>query len=84
MQNIEKELWCITTTAYGNDVMYLGWQNPAWDESGYFWTWEDVIPKLIQNNTKEYPFLFPSRRDAVEYLKFLKLPQRCKVVLWNP
>lgn len=76
----EEELWCITTTADGNDVMYLGWQNPAWDEDGYFWTQKETISEILQNNTVDHPFLFHSREAAIMRLKGMKLPQNCKVV----
>ena len=79
-----KTIWCISTNKISEQTMYLGWQHPAWDEDGYFWTLEDVIPEMLINNTPEHPFLFGSREEAIRHLKSLNLPQKCRVVKWQP
>ena len=52
-------------------IYYLGWQNPAWDEDGYFWTSKDAIFKILKegNNTKEHPFLFETQVKANWFAK---------------
>jgi hypothetical protein len=54
---------------------YLGWQNPAWDEDGYFWTSKDVIYEIVKdrNNTKEHPFLFESEEQAKNFAEDIQL-----------
>jgi len=49
-----------------NRIDYLGWQPPAWDEDGYFWTSKDTIRGTIEAgyNTKEHPFLFDTKEEA--------------------
>jgi len=56
-------------------IDYLGWQNPAWDEDGYFWTSKDTIFEILKegNNTKEHPFLFDSVKQAKEFAQKLKI-----------
>lgn len=62
------------------ETMFLAWQKPAWDESGYFWTNKDNFVKCIHNSTPEHPFLFSTREDGVEHLKSINIPQKCSVV----
>ena len=54
---------------------YLGWQEPAWDEDGYFWTKKNAIKEILQmgNNTKEHPFLFNTQEQAKKFAKKLKI-----------
>lgn len=77
---MKNEVWCITTDGLIDETMYLGWQNPAWTDDGYFWTYKDVISEILANNTPEHPFLFKSRKDAIAHLKSINLPQRCRVI----
>lgn len=81
---LEHEKWCITTKdLVGKDIVYLGWQNPAWDEDGYFWTSREVIEKIMEtHNTKEHPFIFTNKQKAIKHLKTLHIPQKCRVVRW--
>ena len=75
--------WCITTDNICNDgIDYLGWQNPVWDEEGYFWTSREGIEKISSNSTPEHPFLFNSRREAIKHLKSINIPQKCRIVRW--
>ena len=30
-------------------IDYLGWQNPYWDDDGYFWTSKDTIVEILQD-----------------------------------
>lgn len=41
-------MWVITTGLTKEDMMYLGWQVPAWDEDGYFWTYFNVIQSILK------------------------------------
>jgi len=45
---------------------YLGWQEPAWDEDGYFWTSKETIYEIHQegNNTIGHQFLFKTEEQA--------------------
>jgi len=75
--------WCITTDNICNDgIVYLGWQTPAWDEDGYFWTSKEILQGIIANSTPDHPFLFNSRRAAIRHLKSIDIPQKCRVVRW--
>lgn len=51
------------------ETLYLGWQNPAWDEDGYFWTSKDTIKDIISygSNTRKHPFLFRTEKDAWKF-----------------
>ena len=78
-------MWCIITEhILDKEIMYLGWQHPVWEDDGYFWTYKDVIKEIIKDNVPEHPFLFESRGEAVKALKALKLPQKCKVIEFEP
>lgn len=85
LSELEHVCWCITTDNITHDeTVYLGWQNPVWDEDGYFWTSKEVVSKIINtNNTKEHPFIFTRRTEAIKHLKTLHIPQKCRVVRWN-
>lgn len=84
LSELEHDQWCITTDNICNDgIDYLGWQRPAWDEDGYFWTSKEVLEKIIANNIPEHPFLFNSRRAAIKYLKSINIPQKCRVIRWQ-
>lgn len=81
---IKNTKWCITTNDIDKSgILYLGWQNPAWDESGYFWTSKDVIESILKNNTAKHPFLFNSKKDAVKQLKSIHIPQKCRIMKWT-
>lgn len=75
-------MWIITTEGFldKNKIEYLGWQSPAWDEDGYFWTSKDVIKQIVKNNTSEHPFLFDTREKAIKLLRSIHIPQKCRVV----
>ena len=62
---------------------YLAWQNPVWDDDGYFWTSKEVVKEILCNNTEKHPFLFPNRREAIEHLKSINIPQRCSIIKWT-
>lgn len=76
-----KPVWCITTDFWkdGKD-MFLAWQNPAWDDDGFFWTSQETMKEIYGNNAFEHRFLFATREQAIRYLKKLHIPQRCRVV----
>lgn len=75
--------WCIATDFSENDIVYLCWQQPAWEDDGYFWTSIDSLLKCICNNTATHPFVFTSRKEAINHIKRLNLTQRCRVVRIN-
>lgn len=82
LSELKHEKWCITTNLFEDDTHYLAWQEPAWDEDGYFWTSRDIVEGVIKNNTLEHPFLFNSRKAAIRHLKSINIPQKCKIVRW--
>ena len=73
-------MWIITTNLYNNETVYLGYQKPAWDESGYFWASEDTIRQIVRNSTYDHPFLFKTRKAGIKHLKSLTIPHECKVI----
>ena len=77
-------MYCITSENILNkkETVYLAWQNPAWDESGYFWTSKETFEKCLCNNTKEHPFLFRNKTEAITHLKSIDIPQKCRVIKW--
>lgn len=82
LSELAHEKWCITAKLFDNKTSYLAWQEPAWDEDGYFWTSRDIIEGIIKNNTPEHPFLFNSRRAAIKHLKSINIPQKCRIIRW--
>lgn len=80
-------MYCITheykMTDGSRDTWYLAWQNPAWDDSGYFWTSKECAISCLHNNTDEHPFLFRRRSEAISHLKTLDIPQRCRISYWD-
>ncbi|RXZ78120.1 hypothetical protein EBB07_29135 [Paenibacillaceae bacterium] len=64
------------------ELDYLGWQPPAWDEDGYFWTSKDVIGEILSlgYNTSEHPFLFNTKEEALERLRKLRMTTKCRIV----
>lgn len=84
LAELAHEQWCITTDNICNDgTVYLGWQNPAWYEDGYFWTSKEVLKDIVANNTPEHPFLFNSRRAAIKCLNSINIPQKCRIIRWQ-
>ena len=78
---MEKNVWCIASDeVFGDKRAYLGWQNPAWDEDGYFWTFEEVLKEIQENNKTGHRFLFATRSDALRFLRSMRLKQRCHIV----
>lgn len=72
-----KKYVIIHTDARGTS--YLSWQNPACDESGYFWTDRKTFMKTLCNSTMEHPFLFSSQREACTWLRLSGIDLRCKI-----
>ncbi len=77
-----KPVWCIITNIHDKKTGYLGWQNPASNKEGYFWTQKRNISNILYNNTPNHPFLFHNRKTAIRHLKTLHIPQKCKVVIF--
>lgn len=82
LSELAHEKWCITSKLFDDEISYLAWQKPAWDEDGYFWTSRETLQKAISNNTPDHPFLFNSRRAAIIHLKSINIPQKCRIVRW--
>ena len=61
------------TGRFINDIKYLGWQKPAWDESGYFWTEFHTISEVMHLNTEDHPFIFQSIDDAYNHAEKINL-----------
>ena len=80
-------VWCIMTNYWGknsdHEPMYLAWQNPAWDDDGYFWTSKETMEEIYYNNCSWHLFLFSSRENAIKHLKKIKISQRCSIVTCN-
>lgn len=78
-----KPVWCITTDGLcdKNEKMYLAWQNPAWDEDGYFWTSKETMKEVLYNNVLWHRFLFHSRNAAIKHLKTIDIPQKCRIAV---
>lgn len=70
---------CIITCQGGN-IYYLSYQE--YDRS-YFWTDKANFAKTLANNTKEHPYLFKTRREAISLLKSINIPQRCTTIEWD-
>lgn len=77
-----KPVWCITTDFLedGKSIEYLAWQNPAWDDDGFFWTNKETMKEIYGNNTFEHRFLFATQKQAISHLKKIHIPQRCRIV----
>lgn len=78
----------ISTDVFLNEVVaYLAWQQPAWDEDGYFWTFKDCIENILENhpqyNSKEHPFLFSSIEEAATLAKKINLKKPFTVIQYN-
>ena len=68
----------IHTDKFGSH--YLAWQNPAWDDSGYFWTNRKTFMEVLRNSTSEHPFLFNTRREACTWLRLSGITALCKII----
>lgn len=83
----KKKMWVITCDNIfrNGEVAYLAWQEPVYDEDGYFWTHDGMMRSCIDKNisTPEHPFVFPSRNSAIRKLKKLNIPQKCRIVKWS-
>ena len=72
---------------------YLGWQEPAWDDDGYFWTSKETINDMLKEqsnggfkyNTKDHPFLFDTKEATSNYARKIKLGYygRYHIIEWN-
>lgn len=79
-------MYCIIhkgTIAGQHYTSYLAWQNPVWNDDGYFWASKEIAKEILCNNTKEHPFLFRNRKDAAVHLKSINIPQKCSIVRWT-
>ena len=76
---VRNEMWCISFTVV-NETMYLCWQKPFLEEDGYFWTCKDIVKECLNENTPEHPFIFHTRREAIDFLKSRNFSQKCKVM----
>lgn len=56
--------WVVKNLA-SND--YLAWQNPAWNESGYFWTSKNNLEELQANSVNPHKFIFDSEEKAEHF-----------------
>ena len=68
----------IHTDEFGSH--YLAWQNPAWDDSGYFWTSRKTFMEVLRNSTSEHPFLFDTKREACTWLRLSGITTPCKII----
>ena len=75
------DMYCIIHK-YNEDTWYLAWQNPVWDDSGYFWTSKETFAKCLSDNTDEHPILFRNRAEAIAHLKTINIPQKCSIIRW--
>ena len=75
-------MYCIVHKDRG-ETFYLSWQKPEWEETGYFWTRKETFSKTFCNNTKDHPFLFYNREDAIAHLKAINIPQKCSIAKWS-
>lgn len=81
--------WCISTLKDLETISYteyLAWQEPLHaEDSGYFWTQRGAIKELLKEgmNTPEHPFIFNSRKDAIDHLKTLNIPYKCRIIRWR-
>lgn len=50
----------------GDERYFLGWQPPAWDEGGYFWTANrrDFYDCIKRHDTSNHPITFNSVKEA--------------------
>ena len=64
-----------------NHEMYLAWQNPGWEDTGYFYSsarsieeFKDIVRR---NHSNEHPFIFKSREKAKQFMdnKFKEIDQ---------
>lgn len=78
-------MYCIIHKIKGfRDVYYLAWQNPVFlGDMGYFWTSKETVKEILCNNTKDHPFLFRSRAEAIAHLKSINIPQKCNIIRWK-
>jgi len=67
-----------------NEILYLGWQEPAWDEDGYFWTRKETIKEMIKDGYifPEQPFLFDSEEKAKQLAKNIELTKDYFIKEW--
>ena len=80
---INNDMYCIVH--YDDEfgyTCYLAWQNPGWNDDGYFWTDKETFKECLCENTEDHPFLFDSRAKAIAHLKSLSVPQKCSIVRW--
>lgn len=75
----KREWWAITHTDR-HGTRYLAWQNPAWDDSGYFWTQRETFVKVLRNSTTTHPFIFKTRDMAYAWLRMSNIRVQCKVI----
>lgn len=78
-ENVKYHIVCKDSN---DEIRYLVWQKPAWDESGYFWTDLNSFKQCAPNNTEEHPFLFDNRIEALRFLRTLNLPYYCSIWKW--
>lgn len=77
-------MFCITyKDSRTGRISYLAWQNPGWNDYGYFWTSKEVFRSCLPNNTLEHPFLFRTKGEAVKLLNSIGIPQKCSIVKWD-
>lgn len=76
-------MYCIIHRPEGfKNIYYLAWQNPVWDDNGYFWASKKTVKEILCNNTPDHPFLFNSKAEAISHLKSINIPQKCTIIKW--
>lgn len=66
------------------EINYLGWQRPGWEDNGYFWTSKETIEEMIRDDyvSGEHPFLFETEKQAKELAEKIGLTTY-RIVRWN-
>lgn len=70
MKSNERIAGYVITKNVNGKKSYLAWQNPAWDESGYFWTsYEGLVKSLMYGYNTMHSFVFTSNKECNDMIR---------------
>lgn len=63
------------------EPLYLGWQKPAWDLDGYFWTSKETIDEMLNKGfvSNTFKYIFLNKGEALNHIKQNLSYKNCEI-----
>lgn len=53
------------------------------EEYEYVWVDEETFKEMANSHTKDHPFIFDTKQDAIQHLKTLGITNKCQIKVWK-